>query len=303
MSIPDYQTLLMPLLLLAAAEKAKTLIEAEQLLADEFALSETERNARLPSGQQTVLRNRIGWASFYLTRAELLVKPKRGIFFATDAGRRLIESGKHELSTEDLMTIPRFAEFYRSKASRDSNKSGAMTIPERTPDETLQYAYEALRNELAAELQERLQRGTPAFFEQVVVDLLVSMGYGGSRQDAGERIGKSGDGGIDGIIKEDRLGLDTIYIQAKRWQGSVGRPEIQKFVGALQGQRAKKGVFMTTSTFSSDARSYVTNIDTKVVLLDGDEIAQLMIDHGVGVSPVATFIVKRIDSDYFEESQ
>ncbi|MEB2315320.1 MAG: restriction endonuclease [Xanthomonadaceae bacterium] len=303
MSIPDYQTLLLPLLRLAVADKARTLIQAEQLLADEFALSEAERNARLPSGQQTVLRNRVGWASFYLTRAELLVKPKRGVFFTTDAGRRLVESGKRELSVEDLMTNPRFAEFYRSRSAPDTDATGETAVSERTPDEALQDAYEVLRKELAAELQDRLQRGSPAFFEQVVVDLLVAMGYGGSRQDAGERIGKSGDGGIDGIIKEDRLGLDTIYVQAKRWQGSVGRPDIQKFVGALQGQRARKGVFMTTSTFSSDARAYVTNIDTKVVLLDGDEIAELMIDHGVGVTPVATFIVKRIDSDYFEESQ
>ena len=303
MSIPDYQTLLLPLLRLAVANEAKTLIEAERLLADEFALSQAERSARLPSGQQTVLRNRIGWASFYLTRAELLIKPKRGVFFATDAGRRLVESGKRELSVEDLMANPNFAEFYRSKLTPDTNATGKPSVSGATPDETLQDAHEALRKELVAEIQERLQRGSPAFFEQVVVDLLVSMGYGGSRQDAGERIGKSGDGGIDGIIKEDRLGLDTIYIQAKRWQGSVGRPEIQKFVGALQGQRARKGVFMTTSTFSSDARLYVTNIDTKVVLLDGDEIAELMIDHGVGVTPFATFVVKRIDSDYFEESQ
>lgn len=301
MSIPDYQTLLLPLLRLAVANKAKTLVEAERLLADEFSLTEAERNTRLPSGQQTAIRNRIGWASFYLTRAELLVKPKRGVFFATDAGRQLIDSGKRALSVEDLMANPRFSEFYRAKTVQGSSLSREAVASERTPDETLQDAYTVLREELSAELRERLQSGSPAFFEQVVVDLLVSMGYGGSRQDAGERIGKNGDGGIDGIIKEDRLGLDTIYIQAKRWQGSVGRPEIQKFVGALQGQRARKGVFITTSTFSNDARAYVTNIDTKVVLLDGDEIAALMIDHGVGVTPVATFVVKRIDSDYFEE--
>lgn len=301
MSIPDYQTLLLPLLRLAAADKAKTLIEAEELLANEFSLTETERIQRLPSGQQTVLRNRTGWASFYLTRAGLLDKPKRGVFYATQAGRKLAASDVTSLSLDELLGIPQFAEFYMRKPSAAPAESTSPTASEKTPDESLQEAYDALRAELASELKDRLHGGSPEFFEQFVVDLLVAMGYGGSRQDAGERIGKSGDGGIDGIIKEDRLGLDTIYIQAKRWQGSVGRPEIQKFVGALQGQRARKGVFITTSTFSNDARSYVDNIDTKVVLLDGDQIAELMIDHGVGVTPVSTFIVKRVDSDYFEE--
>lgn len=302
MAIPDYQKLMLPLLTLAAEGKAKTLIEAEALLGDRFNLSQADREARLPSGQQTVLRNRTGWASFYLTRAGLLDKPKRGVFYITEAGRKLLAAHPSALTLNDLLAIPGFQDFYKG-----ANKSGSADSQplneetQRTPDEVLQSAYAALRKELAAEVIDRLLKCSPEFFEHVVVELLVAMGYGGSLQDAGQRIGKSGDGGIDGIIKEDRLGLDAIYIQAKRWQGCVGRPEIQKFVGALQGQRARKGVFMTTSGFSSEAREYVAHIDTKVVLLDGEQIAELMIDHDVGVTPVARFVVKRIDSDYFED--
>ena len=302
MAIPDYQKLMLRLLTLAAEGKAKTLIEAEALLADRFNLSQADREARLPSGQQTVLRNRTGWASFYLTRAGLLDKPKRGVFYITEAGRKLLATHPSALTLNDLLAIPGFQDFYKGANKSGSTDSQPLNEEtQRTPDEVLQSAYAALRKELAAEVIDRLLKCSPEFFEHVVVELLVAMGYGGSLQDAGQRIGKSGDGGIDGIIKEDRLGLDAIYIQAKRWQGCVGRPEIQKFVGALQGQRARKGVFMTTSGFSSEAREYVAHIDTKVVLLDGEQIAELMIDHDVGVTPVARFVVKRIDSDYFED--
>lgn len=177
-----------------------------------------------------------------------------------------------------------------------------MTEAEATPEEAIESAYQGLRQQLAQELLAKILTCTPTFFEYLVVELLVKMGYGGSRKDAGERIGQSGDGGVDGIIKEDRLGLDTIFIQAKRWQGSVGRPEIQKFVGALQGQRARKGVFITTSTYTADATAYVGQIDTKVVLIDGQKLASFMIDFDVGVSPAASYTVKRIDFDYFEEA-
>ena len=170
-----------------------------------------------------------------------------------------------------------------------------------TPEEAIESAYQGLRDQLAQELLDVVLKCSPTFFEQLVVDLLVKMGYGGSRRDAGERIGRSGDGGIDGIIKEDRLGLDTLFIQAKRWQGSVGRPEVQKFVGALQGQRARKGVFITTSTYTADAVDYVARIDTKVILIDGKALSNLMVDFDVGVSASATYVVKRIDSDYFED--
>ncbi len=304
MPVPDYQTLLLPLLKLAGSETADTLPKAELILADEFNLSEEERSSRLPSGQQTVLRNRTGWASFYLKNAGLLVKPKRGIFRITPRGREVLAANPSSIDLGYLLQFQDFVDFYQKGQTSNAQKLSTPVVApaSSTPDEVLQSAYETIRGDLASEIIDRLLKSSPEFFENVVVELLVAMGYGGSRQDAGERIGKSGDGGIDGIIKEDKLGLDAIYIQAKRWQGNVGRPEIQKFVGALQGQRARKGVFMTTSGFSADAIDYVSRIDVKVVLLDGSQIANLMIDHDVGVSPFTTFIIKKIDSDYFEEA-
>ena len=261
----------------------------------------------LPSGQQTALRNRTSWASFYLMQAGLLIKPKRGYFEITARGRDILKAPPANIDKAYLSNFPEFLEFLAGATSGfdaqtltpSATASGVGTA---TPDEALQGAYQQLRSELASQVLEKLLAVSPEFFEQIVVELLVAMGYGGSRRDAGERIGKSGDGGIDGIIKEDKLGLDAIYIQAKRWQNPVGRPEIQKFVGALHGQRARKGVFMTTSSFSAEARDYVSNIDVKVVLLDGMQIANLMIDSGVGVTPIATYVVKRLDSDYFDEA-
>ena len=307
MAVPTYDQLMLPLLRLAGMGLASNLPTAERLLAEEFELDEADRALLLPSGQQSALRNRTGWASFYLMKAGLLAKPKRGHFEITQRGRDVLDSPPASIDKAFLSKFPEFVEFLSgSTPSTDSSASHfapAGTISSAvTPDEALQGAYQQLRSELASEIHAKLLQVSPEFFEQVVVELLVAMGYGGSRRDAGERLGKSGDGGIDGIIKEDRLGLDVIYIQAKRWQGTVGRPEIQKFVGALHGQRARKGVFMTTSAFSLEARDYVSSIDVKVVLLDGMQIANLMIDAGVGVTPFATYVVKRLDSDYFEEA-
>ena len=307
MAVPTYDQLMLPLLRLAGMGLASNLPTAERLLAEEFELDEADRALLLPSGQQSALRNRTGWASFYLMKAGLLAKPKRGHFEITQRGRDVLDSPPASIDKAFLSKFPEFVEFLSgSIPSTDSSASHfapAGTISSAvTPDEALQGAYQQLRSELASEIHAKLLQVSPEFFEQVVVELLVAMGYGGSRRDAGERLGKSGDGGIDGIIKEDRLGLDVIYIQAKRWQGTVGRPEIQKFVGALHGQRARKGVFMTTSAFSLEARDYVSSIDVKVVLLDGMQIANLMIDAGVGVTPFATYVVKRLDSDYFEEA-
>lgn len=304
MAVPDYQTLLLPLLRVAGEQRAQTLAQAEATLANEFKLTVADREAKLPSGQQTTLRNRIGWASFYLKNAGLLDKPKRGQFFITARGKQVLATPPAKIDLAFLSQFPEFQAFYL-KGAGQTQASPPTTNPsandDRTPDEVLQSAHQSITEELAAEVLAKLLAASPEFFERVVVELLVAMGYGGSLQDAGQRIGKSGDGGIDGIIKEDRLGLDAIYIQAKRWQGNVGRPEIQKFVGALQGQRARKGVFMTTSSFSAEATDYVSRIDTKVVLLDGRQISTLMIDHDVGVSPAASYVIKRIDSDYFEE--
>ena len=262
-----------------------------------------QRSAELlPSGQQCIFNNRVGWACSYLKKAGLLDSPRRGIFRITDRGRKVLAEN---LSRIDVKYLERFPEFtvFRA-ASRGNNEQIQQFVAEttdKTPEEVLELAHQSLRQSLAQEIVGRILACTPAFFETLVVELLVKMGYGGSRRDAGQRLGQSGDGGIDGIIKEDRLGLDTIYIQAKRWQGSVGRPEVQKFVGALQGQFARKGVFITTSCFTTDAIDYATRLDTKVVLIDGEQLANLMIDFDVGVSVAASYIVKRIDSDYFEE--
>lgn len=305
MSIPDFQTLMLPLLRFAADGKEHTQREAEAVLAKEFNLTENERTELLPSGRQAVFVNRIGWANTYLKKAMLLQSPRRGCFVIAERGRQVLQSP--QLQRIDMKFLEQFSEYIEFKennkpAQSDSKFSQQQLATEQTPEESLELAYQTLRKELAQEILSRTLACSPAFFEHLVVELLVKMGYGGSRRDAGERIGQSGDGGIDGIIKEDRLGLDTIYLQAKRWQGSVGRPEIQKFVGALQGQRARKGVFLTTSTFTADATSYVTHIDTKVVLIDGEMLANLMIDFDVGVSISTTYSLKRIDSDYFDDS-
>ena len=303
MAIPDYQTCMLPLLRCLADGAEHTLRDAEESLAGHFGLTPAERAELLPSGQQGIFKNRIGWARTYLKKAALVDSPKRAVFRITERGLKTLASNPSRVDVRFLGQFPEFVEF-RDASRRENNAAPSveLTPTTTTPEEAIELAHQSLREQLAAELLGRILGCSPTFFEQLVVELLVKMGYGGSRRDAGERIGQTGDGGIDGIIKEDRLGLDTIFIQAKRWQSSVGRPEIQKFVGALQGQRARKGVFITTSTYTAEAADYATRIDTKVVLIDGKQLAGLMIDFDVGVAVAATYLVKRIDSDYFEES-
>jgi restriction system protein len=302
--IPDYQSCMLPFLRFLGDGTEHSLSEAEDAIAKHFAVSKEDRAVLLPSGQQGVFRNRIGWARTYLKKAGLVEAPKRGTFRITTRGKSVLASKPEKIDAKFLRQFPEFQEFIKPAASTISPATGLQDdgTPSTTPEESIEAAYQGLRDELSDELLARILSCSPTFFEQLVVELLVKMGYGGSRQDAGQRIGASGDGGIDGIIKEDRLGLDTIYIQAKRWQGSVGRPEIQKFVGALQGQRARKGVFITTSSYSAEAVQYAANIDTKVVLIDGKTLAGLMIDFDVGVAQAAQYVLKRIDSDYFEET-
>lgn len=303
MSIPDYQSCMLPFLQFLADGDEHSLREAEESLADHFKLTPAERAELLPSGQQGIFKNRIGWARTYLKKAGLLESPKRGVFKISIRGVKILASKPSRIDVKYLEQFPEFIEFREiSKPGNGAVAESEVITPQATPEEAIELAHQGLREQLAQELLSRILACSPTFFEQLVVELLVKMGYGGSRRDAGERVGQTGDGGIDGIIKEDRLGLDTIFIQAKRWQGSVGRPEIQKFVGALQGQRAKKGVFITTSSYTADAVEYASRIDTKVVLIDGNKLAGLMIDFDVGVSASASYVVKRIDSDYFEES-
>ena len=306
MAIPTYKNCMLPFLTLLRDGKEWPIRELGEVLAGHFGLTPAERAQMLPSGQTGIFVNRVGWARTYLKKAALIESPRRGVFTITTRGLSVLAEDVKALDSKYLSRFPEFQEFQRASQSQIDNTATSIDISaseaEATPEEDIENAYQGLRQQLAQELLAKILTCSPTFFEYLVVELLVKMGYGGSRKDAGERIGQTGDGGIDGIIKEDRLGLDTIFIQAKRWHGSVGRPEIQKFVGALQGQRARKGVFITTSTYTADATAYAGQIDTKVVLLDGQKLASLMIDFDVGVSVAASYTVKRIDSDYFEEA-
>jgi restriction system protein len=300
MAIPDYQSCMLPLLNFYGDGNDHTFRESVESLAKQFKLTDEERNELLPSGQQEIFDNRIGWARTYMKKAILIESPKRGINKITARGLDVLKQKPSRIDVNFLMQFDEFQEFRTLKHPKVAEVT-ASVVNDNTPEESLEIAYQTIRDDLAAELLQRLKMCSPSFFERLVVEVIVKMGYGGTRHDAGKAIGKSGDGGIDGIIKEDRLGLDAIYIQAKRWENVVGRPEIQKFVGALSGHHAKKGLFITTSYFSSDAADYVSRIDAKVVLIDGETLAQLMIEHNVGVSKVNTYEIKKVDSDYFAE--
>jgi restriction system protein len=301
MAIPAYQTLMLPLLRLASDRKEHQLRAVTETLADEFSLTDEERNELLPSGNQAVFANRVGWARTYLKQAGLVDSPRRGIFRITQRGLDLLQERPIRVDVRLLERFPEFLEFRNRRRERESTSTPALTEAGETPEDSLAAAYQTLRADLEAELLQQVKESSPAFFERLVVELLVKMGYGGSRQDAGRAIGRTGDGGIDGIINEDRLGLDVIYVQAKRWDTTVGRPEIQRFAGALQGQRARKGVFITTSSFSQDAEEYASRIDSRIILIDGARLTRLMVDHNVGVSTVGVYEVKKIDSDFFAE--
>ncbi len=303
MAIPDYQTCMLPLLKHYGDSQEHTNRDSIDALASVFKLTDEERRMMLPSGVQGLFDNRVNWARTYMKKAALIESPKRGVHKITKRGLDILKKKPEKL---DIAYLGQFQEFKEFRALRrtkpeEGEQEQELDLNGKTPEESLDTAYQKLRGDLAADLIQRLKTCSPSFFERLVVEVIVKMGYGGTRKDAGKAIGKTGDGGIDGIIKEDKLGLDAIYIQAKRWENTVGRPEIQKFVGALTGQRAKKGLFITTATFSSDAEDYVSRIDAKVVLIDGETLAQLMIDHNVGVSTVNTYEVKKVDSDYFSE--
>ena len=304
MAIPDYQTLMLPLLRLAADQQEHRIRDAVEILAENLDLSDEERSQLLPSGSQPVFNNRVAWARTYLKQAGLLEAPRRGFFKITQVGLDLLTSNPSRVDNSTLETYPAFIEFKnrrREASDEQQMESTSEASWNQTPEDALASAYKKLRADIESELLDTLKQASPSFFERVVIDLLVQMGYGGNRHDAARAVGKSRDGGIDGIINEDRLGLDVIYIQAKRWEGTVGRPEIQKFAGALQGHRAKKGIFITTSSFSAEAADYSRLIDTRIILIDGDRLARLMVDHNVGVSSAGIYEIKKIDADYFDE--
>lgn len=303
MAVPDFQSLMLPLLRLAGDGMDHTFKDAVEAIAIEFSLTPEERNELLPSSSRTTLfYNRLAWAKTHMTMAGLLQAPRRGVFCITQRGRELLVS---QLARIDMKTLQQFPEYERARRG-DVQSSVEPAMPavafnELTPEESIERAHLSLRKDLARELLESIMQCSPAFFELLIIKLMIKMGYGGSREEAGKAVGRSGDGGIDGIINEDRLGLDAIYLQAKRWEGVIGRPEIMKFVGALAGQRATKGVFITTSWFTQDAKDYALSSQYKVVLIGGERLADLMIEHDLGVSVAATYQLKRIDSDFFSE--
>jgi len=301
MVIPDYQSIMLPLLRFSTDGNEHSMREAIEGLSEQFGLTDAEKNELLPSGQQPRFDNRVAWARSYMNKAALLESTRRGHFRITERGREVLSKNPPEINVKFLEQFPEFVEFRAKHREREVTTESIGTETLQTPGELLETAYQKLREDLSAELLKIVTECSPSFFERLVIDVLVKMGYGGSRKEAGKAIGRTGDEGIDGIINEDRLGLDVIYIQAKRWQATIGRPEIQKFAGALQGHRAKKGVFITTSDFSRDAEDYVAKIDSKIVLIDGEQLSQLMIDHNVGVTPVTSYETKKIDSDYFIE--
>jgi restriction system protein len=292
---------MLPLLKIAGDGQEHSIGEIIDTLAIQLELTEEDKQEMLPSGRQTKFYNRVTWARAHFKMAGLLENTARGRFRITQRGLEVLQSNPDKITIKLLAQFPEYVEI--QSRSRRSSKPDDEKVeePDQTPEEALESSYQNLRQALAQELLERIKNCSPRFFEGLVVDLLVSMGYGGSRKDAGQAVGQSGDGGIDGIIKEDKLGLDVVYIQAKRWEGNVGRPVVQAFAGSLEGQRARKGVLITTSQFTQDAKDYVSRIEKKIVLIDGDQLAQLMIDHGIGVAEVANYTVKKIDLDYFEE--
>ena len=303
MAIPDFQTLMLPLLRLLADGREHGFGEACDALSEEFRLSEAERRQLLPSGRYPLMRNRVGWARTYLVKAGLVESPRRGVMRISARGRDVLAECPQRIDMGFLEQYPEYLAFREGRrVEREANAvvEGA-AASQQTPEEALELAHARLRSDLESELLGLVKGASPRFFERLVVELLVRMGYGGSLADAGQAVGGSGDGGIDGIIKEDQLGLDTIYIQAKRWENTVGRPEIQRFAGALQGHQADKGVFITTADFSRDAREYAARIANRIVLIDGPQLAKLMVDHDLGVSTVESYEVKRVDSDYFVE--
>ncbi len=303
MAIPDFQSIMRPLLELSMDGKEHSVRELIEPLSVRFHLSGEDRNALHSGGRQTIFYNRAAWARTYLKQAGLLESVRRGAFRISPRGQEALLKAPEKINVEYLLQFKEFADFRQRKGNEETDRSNDLGEANNllTPEESVETAFKKFRQELEAEILQTLKSCSPGLFERIVVDVLVRMGYGGNRQDAGQAIGRSGDGGIDGLIKEDRLGLDTIYIQAKKWEGTVRRPEVQKFAGALQGVRGRKGILISTSSFTKEAMEYVSHLENKIVLIDGETLAKFMIDFNVGISLITTYETKKIDSDYFEE--
>ncbi|MCP3932844.1 MAG: restriction endonuclease [Bacteroidetes bacterium] len=304
--IPKYEEIMLPFLKYLADGEEHSLSETHDALAIEFNLTDEELKELLPSGQQPIFRNRLGWARTYLKKAGLLTSPKRAHFKISDSGIALLKENPKEITSKFLTRYEDFVEFQSIKRTKSGKNNISQSQPDdttdQTPQESLEYAYQKLHLELSKELLSIVKTCTPSFFEKLVIDLLITMGYGGSRKEAGKAMGKSGDGGIDGIINEDKLGLDVIYLQAKRWDNAVPVKEIRDFTGALASKKAKKGIFITTSSFPKSVYEFVGQVEYKIILIDGERLTNLMIEHSVGLSTVSTYHVKTIDSDYFDEN-
>ena len=306
MPIPDFQSLMLPALRFVAGKSTEVPVrEVSAVLAKEFKLTEDDLARQLPSGRAPQFNNRVQWAITHMRKALLLATPRRGCVVITQRGREVLAKEPKRIDMRLLAEFPEFQQFRSKRIDTGDASEVNEAASGKTPLEVLESGHQSLRTALAADVLERVRNCTPEFFERLVIEVLLKMGYGGSRADAGKALGRSGDGGIDGIIKEDRLGLDTIYTQAKRWTDKpVGRPDVQQFQGALAGHGAGKGIFITTSHFTKEASDYASSLrNSKIVLIDGEELAELMIDHGVGVATAAVYEVKRIDSDYFAEGE
>jgi restriction system protein len=303
MAIPTYDQLMLPLLQFLADGSVRSLDQAVEYVSTLFTLTSDERIQRIPSGGQTYIKNRTGWARTHLKKAGLVGSPKHGYMAITERGREALAKNPPRIDPRFLKQYPEYLEFVsRPENDTTSPETQAAEPNERTPDEIIEASYQNIRSQLADELLDTIKSCSPGFFERLVIDLLVAMGYGGSAADAARATRLSNDEGIDGVIKEDKLGLDTIYVQAKRWQNPVHRPDVQAFAGALQGKRSRKGIFITTSSFSDGAVEFAATIESRIILIDGGQLARLMIDHGVGVATQKRYEIKKIDSDYFTET-
>ena len=311
MAVPDFQTLMRPILVQLQDGQPRAIGDVRAALVSEFSLTGEDLAEELPSGRAKTFYNRVGWATTHLYRTGLLTRPRRAVYAISERGQQVLATNPERVDLHVLAQFPELGAFRspRQSAGEDDEPQplsppslavNGLTVHETTPHELIATAYRELRAALIAELLDSISDQDPGFFEGLVLDVLQAIGYGGSRDDAADRLGQSGDGGVDGVIREDRLGLDQIYVQAKKWADPVGRLDIERFFGALHGQRATKGVFITTSTFTRGARDYANDVTPRVILVDGIELAGLMIDYRVGVTPTATITLVRLDSDYFD---
>jgi restriction system protein len=301
-AVPSYEELMLPVLASLSDGQPKTAAELRRDVAGRISIGPEDRAERIPSGSP-VFDNRVHWAVTYMVQAGLIDRPRRGVVVMTDRGRELLSTNPRRIDGDVLAQYPEFVEFKNrsgTRGAKEATASTSMAEPE-TPKERLADAVEEANSAVASELLRRIREEDPAFLEKLVLNLLTAMGYGG-REGSAEQLGQSGDQGIDGVIRQDALGLDRVYVQAKRYaaERSVSRPDIQAFVGALHGQQADRGIFITTSRFTDTAREYADRVASRLVLIDSEQLGELMVHHGVGVQTEETFVLKKVDEDYFE---